>query len=701
MPNGKLIRGLAALVMILALVLPVSPGFAAEETEDGAVQAAHLTNGPGGSLNSLNTNTFPPVVVPTSFATYDRADCPPVVEGTSPTTNTLLVGQARYVITVDNADTSTAVQLIGTGAANLNQIITLTRGDFEGQAYDGTPCFFDLNCPADLITPQNPAGANSPEHLGCRLSIDRPPTPADGHVNDFATPGFVGSHNPTYQALNTNGTLTPAPPAAGSIPNPALAGVSPGSTLAADTWTWDLVDSQNGFTPRRFNLSRVTDNLGVAGFAGVNNIFVPAAPLTPTPACGTDNFACNIGLGTIIMTALTTQSGFGTVNGIVTDENNLPLPEVTVVLTDVNGSLHTTVTNANGFYSFPSTFPQAATTTSPFLPAVTATNGDFIPAGTASIVFADNINDYSGCAPGANCGHQPAALTITVPNGTPVAANIQLLNLKAAPVAAEATLAAGTVGVFGYAVSNKVTNNVPAGVGGVRVDAFLGTTATGTPVQSVLTDPGTGRWRMVGLTAATTYTFVASLGASPTNMGVSPLTCATAAGTPAEVTPANPAVGITVGTCTDTLTTGAAGTWADPVFVIATPNPFPVAVPPPGTGFISGVITDSQGLPVGGTTVTLYQLSSGRTWATQTLANGQYFFGQLAANPSCVTSLVANLPAALGSSGCAGLPFDTYTVTAIDTRFPEQCAAPASRSRATSSRPTAPAAASRSPSRSC
>ena len=79
-PNGKLIRGLAALVMILALVLPVSPGFAAEQNDDGEVQAAHLASGPGGNISTLNTNTAVPPVVPTNFATYDSADCPPTTE---------------------------------------------------------------------------------------------------------------------------------------------------------------------------------------------------------------------------------------------------------------------------------------------------------------------------------------------------------------------------------------------------------------------------------------------------------------------------------------------------------------------------------------------------------------------------------------------------------------------------------------------
>jgi hypothetical protein len=191
------------------------------------------------------------------------------------------------------------------------------------------------------------------------------------------------------------------------------------------------------------------------------------------------------------------------------------------------------------------------------------------------------------------------------------------------------------------------------------------------PVATVFTDPGTGRWRMAGLTAGTTYVFMASLGATPTNQGVNTLTCVNSAAVPAELNPAVPAIGVTVGTCIDTLTVGAAGTWTDPVFVVTLPNPFPIATPPGGTGFIAGVLTDSQGLPVSGTTVILNQLSSGRSWATQSLANGQFFFGALSGTPSCTLPV---FPAALGSTaGCVGLPFDTYTVTAIDTRFPEQC----------------------------
>jgi hypothetical protein len=653
MPNGKFIRGLAALLMILALVLPVSPGFAADEQVDGEVAAANLPAGPGGSINTADATGVTPV--PTSFATYDRADCPPTSEQTGVGGP---IGVARYVVTIDGVTgTGAQVLLLGTGTGNSGQLVTLTNGNFENQAFDGVPCYFDINCPSDIPA----ASPLQTAHLTCGIPADLQPTAVDGQSNDWVTP-FIKSHNPAVG--------------------------NPGSNNAADGYTWDLLIVTPGNLPRRYNLSLITDNRGIAANGAVP--YAPAnPPLAPTaaPLCGIDTFACNIGLGTVSLVALPVVSGFGTVSGVVFGANGLPLGNVTVVLTDALGGIHTTLSQpGSGFWSFPGTLAASAgTAVAPFIPATASTSGDFIPNGPANLVFADNINDYTCAATGAapfpqNCGHLAAASAVTI-NGSVAAFINTTLQVKATEPTAPT---AGTAGVFGYAVTNKpstVTTNstVAQGVGGIRVDAFLGNVTPVTnvtiPVQTVFTDPTTGRWRMNGLTAGTTYTFVASVantaGNPATNFAVNPAACAVAGSTQSTTTPNNNAIGITIGTCIDVLTTGAAGTWTDPVFVIVTPAAQAVAVPPVGTGFITGLITDANGQAVAGTTVVLYRLTTGQSWGTQTTANGQYFFGALP--PSACP--LATAPAALGSSlGCTGLPFDTYTVTALDTRFPEQCA---------------------------
>src|SRR5687767_13044008 len=102
MPKSKFIRIAAALLMIIAMVMPVSPGLAAEEVDDSTVAAYHL---PGGVCGPIQGPTPAAVVgctltpvgggentgsVPASFtyvaqrndATYDRAECPAVNETT-------------------------------------------------------------------------------------------------------------------------------------------------------------------------------------------------------------------------------------------------------------------------------------------------------------------------------------------------------------------------------------------------------------------------------------------------------------------------------------------------------------------------------------------------------------------------------------------------------------------------------------------
>jgi hypothetical protein len=252
MPKGKLIRGLAALLMILALVLPVSPGLAAEEIDDGQVQAAHLPGGPGalgtpGGASGIGVATADATgvtPVPTNFATYDRADCPLQGENTAPNG---AIGRARYVVTVDtgtgtNTAAGVTVQLIGTGSANLGQIVPMTNGDLDNQANDGVPCYFSFNCLSGFLGNGQPFTAQDIlAHQTCGLTADLQPTPPDGHANDFASP-FVNSHNPTNYGNSANPTFGAA-----------------GSTNAADTWTWDILIQGVG-APRRYNLSLVTDN---------------------------------------------------------------------------------------------------------------------------------------------------------------------------------------------------------------------------------------------------------------------------------------------------------------------------------------------------------------------------------------------------------------------------------------------------------
>jgi hypothetical protein len=509
-------------------------------------------------------------------------------------------------------------------------------GDREPSAFDGIDA---ANQPAPVLANFNGI---------CTDATDVPPAVPDGHLNDYESQ-FVKSHTG------------------------AIAGTSPEQHL------WQMLVSAPGHQSVLIDLSgngtlanAITDDRGdVASGAISTRPFT----LNGDPQCGIDTFACNIGLGTIALPLIQQQQGFGVVTGTVRANNGLPLANVTVVLTDSRGQVFTTLTNAAGFYFFTGVFP-----------------------GAANIVYADNINDYgasataggtnfgpaTGCLPGAPCGHLPLVQSnVSIPNATFQNTDVTL-QVKFAPTAAEllATLPTatvfpgGTVGVFGYVVTaaggactQGGTPGAPCGVGGVVITA----TAAGQPTLTTVTDFGTGRWRIVGLTPATSYTFTATFtGATGTANALSCATFVSAAATPFL----SAAVG---NTCTDTVVTPTtAGNWADPVFVIVTPPVQSVVVPPVNFGFITGTVVDSAGLPVAGTLVTLYQLSTQTTLATTTNLNGQYAFFQLgpanapAGVAACITLAAATATSPAGT-GCAGLTPDTYTVTVVDTRFPLTC----------------------------
>jgi len=143
MGKSKFVRTVGALLMILAMVVPVAPAAAATTEDPGDVHAA----------NVLGSPTAPAI---------DVQDC----IGSPTSTND---GQSRYFITVRSTsglDVTNAVgRLVTTGFSlgapfNLTvpaQVVTMSNGDFESQANDG-------NQPACV------------------------PAVNDGHANDLASP---------------------------------------------------------------------------------------------------------------------------------------------------------------------------------------------------------------------------------------------------------------------------------------------------------------------------------------------------------------------------------------------------------------------------------------------------------------------------------------------------------------------------------
>src|SRR5579871_5272853 len=250
-----------------------------------------------------------------------------------------------------------------------------------------------------------------------------------------------------------------------------------------------------------------------------------------------------------------------------------------------------------------------------------AQNGQGVFAGTAKLVIADNDNDYGApsgfaagspaqCPPAAACGFFPAANTsIAVTAGVTTNAGTFTLANKISPASgAEGIPALGTTaGTFGYAV-----NSSGQGIGGLTVTAYVGTFPTGTglpapaPVAAGFTNP-------VVTDAQTGRWRMGGLVPGTTytfvlsGPGVSPPGGAAATVSCLAPVPAN-AGGTT--TCTDVITMPAGGLWADPVFVVAIASPGTTIQPLAGTGTITGQVIDSQGLPGANMTAVLWSVQT-------------------------------------------------------------------------------------------
>jgi hypothetical protein len=509
-------------------------GVSAGQSDDATVRAFHIPGGicapiqgvnpapgPAGcaSAGAENAGSQPQTfyVAQRNDATYDRSDCPATNEATgvpSPQGGIFAsnVGLARYVVSVvsdvnangrpDSSDppiTSASVYLLGIGTHNLNQVVPLSgAGDRESSAFDGID--------QGLTAPPGPYFFNG----SCNDASDVSPATPDGHANDYESE-FIKSHSGT------------------------LAGTSPEQHL------WRLLVTAGGHQSVTVDLTNVTDDLGDQSTGAQSIRGMPGPPLTnPDPQCGIDSYGCNIGLGSISLPLVGTDVGSGTVTGTVFSSSGPPLSGVTVLLTDAQGSIYTTVTTAGGFYAFQSVYP-----------------------GPATLLFADNQNDYAGCGPGAGCGNLPGTVTVNVVTNSTANQNFTMTS-KFAPSAAELALPAGTSGVFGY-----VDNHLGQGIGNFTITAQLCTGAgapsgctTASPVAGATPGPalsefGTGRWRMGGLAPGARYVISAS------GPGLNAQTCASA-NPPAP----NQAAG---NLCQDEIVAGPAGTWTDPVFVVGIP----------------------------------------------------------------------------------------------------------------------------------
>src|SRR5581483_3938192 len=133
MERSKFVRMVGALLMILALVLPAMPAMPAAAAGDEDQADVHAANVSG------------PVVPPgatTLTPSFDVQDC----IGTANASN---VGLSRYFVTVRSTsglDITNAVgRIITTGyslpgvASVPSTVVTMSNGDFESQANDGSP----------------------------------------------------------------------------------------------------------------------------------------------------------------------------------------------------------------------------------------------------------------------------------------------------------------------------------------------------------------------------------------------------------------------------------------------------------------------------------------------------------------------------------------------------------------------------------
>jgi hypothetical protein len=538
MERSKFLRALGALLMILALVLPVAPVVASEDApvamDDQGIElrAAHLAPG------------------------FDAADCARIVPE----------GQFKVFLTVQS---NTGVDIPnGVGKINVTQpnpttgildlvALPMNNGDLEGRANDGTI----------------PGGCT--------------PALPDGHPNDMESPALAS-----------------------------------GSAVS-------ILLTAPGFVPRT-----ITSFVGPQGIGDLPLAVLGDPPaLIPQPPGGCvagDNAGCLVSLGTFQLQPLAAPAQRGVVAGSVFTSTGQPLDGAVVVLADASGQVHTRISGTDcggaplpgtGFYCFsssragaiiaapntpPAPFPspnQGAVLDANGRPVPEAFDGLGLPIGPATIGVVNNqpVNCPPAGAPAnAACGFLISTVTVNVAAGTVTGQDIPLGN-KFTP-----SRAAAGAGAVGY-----VQNLTGRGVGGVTVFACPGADVANCGVPSAgiplgvlpavpapgtltaVTTPETGLWVMEGLTPATAYTF------SIAGPGINPGTVTANRIVGANVRPVRILGG--VATTAITRTTGAAGTWIDPNWIVAQGGfALQQPLPPSGGGTIRGQVTDSQGAPFTG-----------------------------------------------------------------------------------------------------
>jgi len=557
--------------MLLALVLPVAPAAGATVGDQDDVHAA----------NVLGTPANPAV---------DAQDC--LGQGqTNPQ------GLSRYFITVRSTsglDITNAVgRIIASPGGNVilpgpvsgqtvapfaTSTITMSNGDFESQANDGT-------------------------QPSCVPAVN------DGHPNDLASP-----------PINTL-------PATAPVDFTAIGGPIAGAPL------YNMVITAAGFVPVVVPISvdwRACNPGGATNFICL--ISMGTINLTPLSA--------SAGRGTIAGSVFA-PNGQPLDGAVVVLTDASGLVHTRISGTDCDGRLVAPLGSPpTGFYCFadsvgdkpnpPVSSPPGLVVGAATQAAPTASPNGFVndslglPVGPATVtvvydVGANALAVFNNCppppsgaalpttpgAPGSICGTLPNTVTVSVQAGQVVGQDVTLQN-KFAPAAGIALGA--SAGAFGY-----VVNGLGQGVGGVIITAsgggltapvvaFCPSPTTGIPnVQG--NPPGTctqtGLWVMPGLPANANITF-------------------TITGAQIQAQNVRPALTITQRTTAN-------GTWIDPSWIIVAPGPVPGAIPLPvvGSGILRGTVLDSQGQPFtgAGAFAVLYRLST-RSFAASTAFTG-------------------------------------------------------------------------------
>jgi hypothetical protein len=605
--------------MLLALLLPVAPAVGATVEDEAGVRAA----------NVLGTPTNP---------VGDPQDC---LGGGTPQPGN--VGMSRYFITVRSTsglDITNAVGRIisspggqilipgplpGTVAPFGTSTVTMSNGDFESQANDGTQ-------------PACVPGVN------------------DGHPNDLGSP-----------PINTF-------PAVAPVSFTAIGGPAQGQPF------YNMVITAAGFVPVVIPIladaGTACTPLGAPPLSGATNgivclISMGTVNMTPLSA--------SAGRGTIAG-SIFAPNGQPLDGAIVVATDASGIVHTRISGTDCDGRLVAPIGSPpTGFYCFsesqgdkPSAPALAPPTFAP-LPAgapaaagvapVSSPNGFAndslgLPVGpaTVTVVYDVGVNPlatFTNCpppptagggapvipgAPGSICGMLPNTVTVSVAAGTVVGQDITLQNKFApaagvcAPLTGGGAPAAGTGSSCGVVVPAQTTganafgyvvNGLGQGVGGIIITATTPAGApilspSGQPIIGVCPSPSTtnpltpgisspqpgsctqtGLWVMTGLPAGTAVVF----------------TITGAAINPQNVRPA----------IAQTRTTGAVGTWIDPNWIIVQAAPAPGFIPLPvvGSAIIRGTVTDAQGQPFTGAGgfVLLYRNST-RSFAASTVFAG-------------------------------------------------------------------------------